>query len=72
MRSKKGRHGSVQRVHLIFLAGACLTGVVRAAEPISVGTTAQLFVDDFLVEKLEGLQRVVQQPRREHLPGRRL
>lgn len=54
----------VRRVVLVFLAGIWLLGELQATEPLSVGTRPQLFVDDFLVEKLAGLKRVVQQPRR--------
>ena len=59
----------MKRRRLTFSCLALLTGIVtsaavQAAETVTVGTTPELFVDDHLVGSLDGLKRVVQQPRR--------
>ena len=51
-------------VALVVLAVVGPGAVLRADEPVTVGQSPQLFIDDFVVESIEGLQRVVQQPRR--------
>ena len=43
---------------LILLAGIGTADVLQAVEPVVVGSTPRLLVDDFLVEKLEGVRRV--------------
>jgi hypothetical protein len=50
--------------YLALSVGIATSLSVRAAETVTVGTTPELFVDNHLVETLDGLKRVVQQPRR--------
>ncbi len=47
-----------------ILAGIATSTAVQGAETVTVGTTPELFVDNHLVETLDGLKRVVQQPQR--------
>ena len=49
---------------LALSAGIVTSAVVQAAETVTVGTTPELFVDNYLDQNLDGLKRVVQQPRR--------
>ena len=47
------------------LLGVCICPTVSvAAEPIHVGTFRQLFIDEYAIAEMEGLQRTVQQPKK--------
>jgi hypothetical protein len=49
--------------HLPFvLLSALLTQSLSAAEPIDIGSRRQLFLDDFIVERIDGLTRTMHQP----------
>src|SRR5689334_2456498 len=43
---------------------ACSSPVEGASRPIEIASGPQLFLDDFLVERMEGLRREVQSPQR--------
>ena len=49
---------------ILTLTAMLLTGpaALRAAEPIQIGSQRQLFLDDHIVERIEGLKRTMHQP----------
>lgn len=49
--------------HFIFiLTSILLTLDLSAAEPLDIGSGRQLFLDDFIIERIDGLKRVMHQP----------
>jgi len=60
---------------LYFATLSLLSGPLSATEPLDIGGRLELFVDDYLIEKLDGAERKlhepVKQPRpKSHLPDR--
>ena len=45
---------------LVLIAGTCT--LAGAAEPISIGSRLELFVDNFLIDQAEGVEQVLQTP----------
>ena len=45
---------------LVLIAGTCT--LAGAAEPISIGSRLELFVDNFLIDQAEGVEQVRQTP----------
>src|ERR1043165_7413131 len=49
-------------VFTILLSGLGVAGRLFAADPVDVGSTRQLFLDDYVIEKTENLQRRMHRP----------
>ena len=41
---------------------AVLSHGLSAAEPLEIGSQRQLFLDDFIIERIDGLKRVMHRP----------
>src|SRR5262249_61482438 len=48
----------------LLLGGPTLTAAADAPRPLTVGTGPQLFLDDYLIDRLDGLVRRVESPER--------
>ena len=73
--SSHHRSGGCTRRDLLRLAGAGAVGCVAtrgaatgrsepAAQPVEIGVGPQLFLDDYLIDRLEGLERRAEPPER--------
>ena len=56
---------------ILTLTAMLLTplAALRAAEPIQIGSHRQLFLDDHIVERIEGLKRTMHQPQKTRKKG---
>ncbi len=52
----------MRRTLVAFSLLACVPPMARAAEPIEVGSRRELFVDDFLIEQMDGAELRLHQP----------
>jgi hypothetical protein len=52
----------VHRLSGLFILLVLVCVPVRAAEPIDIGSRLELFVDDYLIDELDGAQQVLHQP----------
>ena len=48
----------------VILLSALLTHDLSAAEPLDIGSQRQLFLDDYIVDRTDGVERVVHQPKK--------
>lgn len=63
------RHKALRKTLTFACCALMLSSLVAApAQPLNIGTNPQLFVDDYLIERLDGLKREVQQPQRHGPP----
>jgi len=52
----------VKPTHLLFGIALFLAGLASAVDPIALGDRRELFVDDFLIQKLDGAERRLHRP----------
>ena len=53
----------MNRILQVCLVLGCVNGLATAAEPVNIGSQRELFVDDHVVDKVEGDARLdLQQP----------
>ena len=59
---------ALKGVAVCSLAGGAADSMAAAAQPLNLGTGPQLFLDDCVIDKREGLKREVRQPQRHGQP----